>query len=288
MEENKKSKLGLGILIGLLIAIIIGLVGFIVYDKVLSKTDDIEQVENNDKVETENNPNDDKQESISNDRIEPLLINDKEVVETFKMISWDVCSNQHEYYHKQDKLMVKDMPHDLKQALAFKNTKWSWWLDSNDEKENNIGDSLADVSKKYKELFGEEFTFENIEMDSAKDKELGIHYSKFGSNYVVYIGSSTCETYYPTSMIIGAEKNYTTKELYIYENAVYTAIGLDGVTIYSDYNDINSVILQQEGFNSEQVRDILLNSDYNLDTFKYTFKQNDNGTYQFISVEKVK
>lgn len=39
MEENKKSKLGLGILIGVLVALIIGLSAFIIYDKVLSKDD---------------------------------------------------------------------------------------------------------------------------------------------------------------------------------------------------------------------------------------------------------
>lgn len=40
MEEKKKSKLGLGILIGILMILVIGLVSFIVYDKMLSKERD--------------------------------------------------------------------------------------------------------------------------------------------------------------------------------------------------------------------------------------------------------
>lgn len=54
MEENKNNKLGLGILIGLLLAIIIGLVGFIVYDKVISKDNNNEQVEQGNNSEKEN------------------------------------------------------------------------------------------------------------------------------------------------------------------------------------------------------------------------------------------
>lgn len=62
MEENKKSKLGLGILIGLLIAVVLGLTGFIIYDKVLTK-DDNNQIENNNYKEENNSEQADKEES---------------------------------------------------------------------------------------------------------------------------------------------------------------------------------------------------------------------------------
>lgn len=51
MEENKKNKMGIGILIGVLITLVIGLTGFIVYDKLLSKSDNNIQQENNNEVE---------------------------------------------------------------------------------------------------------------------------------------------------------------------------------------------------------------------------------------------
>ena len=58
MEENKKSKLGLGILIGVLVTLVIGLSVFIIYDKVLSNDDNQSEVN-----ESNNNSNDSSNEN---------------------------------------------------------------------------------------------------------------------------------------------------------------------------------------------------------------------------------
>lgn len=67
MEENKKSKLGLGILIGLLIALVIGLTGFIIYDKVLVDDEDNKQVVNSD---TTNNAEKEENDSVNDSLVD--------------------------------------------------------------------------------------------------------------------------------------------------------------------------------------------------------------------------
>ena len=63
--ENKKSKLGLGIFIGVLVGIIIGLSGFMIYDKLISNDSKIDSA-NEDKT---NKDNDNITDEISYDKI---------------------------------------------------------------------------------------------------------------------------------------------------------------------------------------------------------------------------
>ena len=56
MEIKQKSKLGLGILIGVLIAVIILLTGYIVYDKVIAKDKNNTEEKNQDNITPTNTP----------------------------------------------------------------------------------------------------------------------------------------------------------------------------------------------------------------------------------------
>ena len=53
MEEKKPNKLGLGIVIGVLIALVIGLSGFIIYDNVLENDNKQSEVNNNEQTDNE-------------------------------------------------------------------------------------------------------------------------------------------------------------------------------------------------------------------------------------------
>jgi len=72
VEKSEKSKLGLGILIGVLVTLVIGLSGFIIYDKVLSNNDINQQEYDNEIVEDDNSSEDNLKE-LSESEVEGIL-----------------------------------------------------------------------------------------------------------------------------------------------------------------------------------------------------------------------
>lgn len=219
------------------------------------------------------------------DEVKTLLTTDEEAVKLYESVSWPECSKQLEYYYQQDKILVKDMPHYLKQALAFLNVENSHF--------HYDGVDLIDVEQKYNQLFGidKKFYFENIKEGSEICENEWICFNEINNKYSVMVGDSACVPSF-SSKIIGIEKNVTRNEIYIYERVAfleYINNDTERAKVYSDSE--RTKLVDDDGFISNYYG-VYYNiiDDYNkeLNTYKYTFRQNTDGNYNFISVEKLK
>lgn len=275
----KKDNKYVGIVIGLF-AVILVLTGYIIYDKVNYK-------DNNYKEESLNNQENPEQSKPTPDEIKTLLVTDKEAVDLYESVSWDPCSNQYEYYYKQDKILAKDMPKYLRQALAFVNTKDSHFTGD----AGTIGATVEDAEKEYKKLFGkdEKLVFEYFDNQSEMYEKTSISYFDMeNGKYAIAVGASTCPSF-AEKEIVAIEKNITKNEIYVYEKVVFWKY-TDGYSyeignVYSDTNRTKLIASNLEyDYNDSKIDEYA----DKLDTYKYTFKQDSVGNYNFISVEKVK
>ena len=229
-----------------------------------------------------NNQQSSEQTSPTYDEIKTLPITDNEALKLYNSVMWPVCSKQLEYYYQQDKLLAKDMPEYLRQALAFLNVENSHFHDD--------GVSLEAVEKEYKKLFGnaKKFVFQFIEYDSEIGKNEWIwHAQKENDKYGIAVGDTACFEGSP-GKIVAIEKNISQNEIYIYEKVLfwkYLDDDMEKVNLYSDSERTKLVI---ENYNSMYSHSLLEEYADKLDTYKYTFKQDTAGNYNFISVEKVK
>ena len=281
METNKKENNFNKIL--LLIIVILLLIIIVLILNLFSDTN--KNLENNQTNNQVNNQENSEQSKPIPDEIKTLLVTDKEAVSLYESVSWDPCSNQSEYYYKQDKILAKDMPEYLRQALAFLSVTDSQTGGDLTE----IGASLEDVEKEYKKLFDkdEEFVFQFIDYDSEIDKKESINYYKLDTgNYIIRVGASNCPT--PANKkIVSIEKNITKNEIYIYEKVLFWKYTDDNGFIGNIYSDIIRTKLIASNLEYDYDDSKVLEYADKLDTYKYTFKQDSVGNYNFISVEKV-
>ena len=277
MEENKKSKfgfIGLGVFVGVVLSVIVGLAGFIVYDKVLTKSDN-ERVESNSSVDVKNNEN----EVITD------LSLDSTIVKSLRNI---INSDSEEHLYKNNKVIFADEDITLKLTIA---ATYISNLFMTDEYGYDCSNGICGISY------------------TSEDKIKNAYYEIFGkdskynrSNFYVY---NNCGTYswseennrYEAKMSFGCGgawcgipmikpayakliTSFSENRIEIYDYFYYSEC--EG-GYYSDYNKTNLItdsnISEEELFNNYTDK---------LGMYKYTFVDEGNGNYVFTSVERVK
>ncbi len=306
MENKQKSKLGLGILIGVLIAVIILLTGYIVYDKVIAKDKNNTEEKNQDNITPTNTP-----AEIS--KTEPVNLNDEKISALISYIM-NVYDNETEmygtykvetgrnkvglFYHKNDKQIIDNIDSNVKLEMLSSKiyNEYMKSLASSGVYEKTF--TKTEIDKLYHELFGSHAS--SIKYTSNTCPTLKEENDK------VQVMSSCGNVIGPgfhysiLTQFYKAEK--TNDELYLYQ--------LVGYPKYDDENDTNIPHNIDDSFIIYKDYDLTTktsgtntnlgtaneNGGYNydltkikseLDSYKYTLKL-ENGNYYFYSVEKEK
>lgn len=265
MVENKKSKLWLGFLVGVFVSLILGVGIFAVYNNILLKTN------NGDNLDLESgeiNNNDNSSDSV----IQTLSIYDTVGRSLYESVSFPICMKDKDKYYRQDKFLASDLTDIEKIYFAVKNAEYLDYC------------SKELAMKKFNELFGSESIFPEV-MVTETNNDLMVAQNDMG----YYTLGDTCVTDI-SKEIIKIEKNTIKDEYYIYDVVMFLDYNdsTDRADIYADYQKNNliesSAIINQDGWQPTYVN--LQNVVDKLDTYKYTFKSNGDSTYYFYSVER--
>ena len=106
MEENKKSKLGLGILIGVLVTLVIVITGYIIYEKNFIN----EELK---PTETENN-----KEIITDLSLESTVVNDLKNI-FFEKYNTGSMSEYSDYFYARNKTDISNLPNKFKLYMVI-------------------------------------------------------------------------------------------------------------------------------------------------------------------------
>ena len=315
----KNDKMGLGIFIGLLVAIILMLGGFIVYDKVLSKDnisdsnnanknnnakdDDANDASNANKDNINDSSNTNKDNNTKDNIVEEnLSINDSTVKNLSSKVigiyTNNMLSHYSDYFYKKNKITLADEDISFKLSLAAESVRSSFSVSNDAHNCNNgvCGISYIDeatIKDAYYNLFGSTgysratfYVADCVESDGYKWSSKN---NRYEDNVVdgcggTSFGGAISKLGYAKKI---SSSNETTIELYEYFAYQYSGNEDGEVNYYSDYNK------------TQLITSISIEKNYSKDEFfskfsnksglyKYTFKKDKDGIYVFTSVEKVK
>lgn len=197
-----------------------------------------------------------------------------------------------DYFWTTDKLLNSEMTYEQKMTILINAI-----LDESGEciygcLESGFTISKTDFSKRYHQLFGEDIGFTDLEVTPASCPSCApIASAKFEGSKVRLFrdGIRGLFSDYATPIIYVARQN--DDEVYFYEKLSFirydVSDGKYNVKLYSDI-DFKQFVTE---YTVEKYEDIF-NKEFiepvkdKLDTFKYTFKANGDGTYHFVSAEK--
>lgn len=266
MKENK-SKIGLGIFIGVLVSLVICLTGFIIYDKFINVNDNDNNNNNNNNDNDSNNKNvieGSNQDDIITSTPTPTTTNKpataedvdldsdivKELLTKFTSIDADaLCYGYYDvyrgrdtadlYYHKKNSQLAAEL------SDSHKNMILAGELNNNSNGAGTAQFSKSELDRIYHNLFGSQAKALEVYKNGCPSLEINEN-----GDYV-FNGSSCGDIWNPGyhtvifTQFYKAEK--TTNELYLYELVGYpkyndenksdTAHWLDDdFTLYKDYN----------------------------------------------------
>lgn len=294
MENNKRNNNGL--LIGIIIFLILALLGlsaYIAYDKGIIFNN---EKENN---EVENNKDENKVEQVE---VEITSLSVKEELEKkvsiIEYIDMENINIKNSYWHPadvyyNDKTLLETLDSNealysvLRYHYADKNfTKLTTDYDFSEgyRDKNFWSEVFTQISS---EAILEEYNnlFKNLTIDSI-EKHIGTCPSFIydESNKLFYGGSECGGISFTTTL------TYINKYTQLGNNAyVYVSVGTwNGETnyIYTDYKSTQKYRAIEEFENSENV---ITADNYNdFSEYKYTFSKNNDGSYSFVQVERIK
>lgn len=262
MEENKKSKLGLGILIGVLVTLVLCMGVFIVYDKFLTKGNNDsnnEQLENNN-TENEEIDSDNKQQV---DEVVEISINDDLVKKLYQMSGGEIQTTDFNLF-SSDKLLIKDLDiYNMENLLYLQLSRES----ADDIVIQNSNEYLkwngSTIKSLWAKLFGSNTTFK-----LANKTVNGATYQNDGSlTLPAASGRFEGPSVYP-SQLLKATKSDSEIVLYV----AVKFIDFDSGKCYSDVN-MTQLTTKEASIPAN---------------YKKVFKKDMNGNYYFYSVEKIK
>ena len=300
--QNKKSGKGLILVVVILVLLVLGLCGYIVYDKVFNK-----ETNEHEKIET-------KVEEKA--KLESIDVKSDEVVSLYGALdifnsSWRVGTDYYGYLYSQNQISSMNMPDDVKVLIGIENAKEACGDACNENTSDGLSKFTIDATKvdaQIKKIFG------NINYQNTSTKAYFICSDKgytFQNNTYYSItggcGQTGLTSLYVQSRIIKAEKN--DDELNIYTNVLFAVPNIDmnknpqdnptacasweevdclvDTAIYKDFNKTQLIekttenLWYQTGI-SEQT---MIKYQDKLDTYKLHF-ENENGEYHFKSIAK--
>jgi len=279
MEQKKGSKnKKLLFLILILGIILVGICGYLIYDKFIAGNDDIGNNENRDTI-------------AELDVISDIVVDTFDITGLDSNIFYNVESPDYfAYYYRQNKLITEEFSDAIKIALIIR----QYQKVLSESTQNEMGERTIfseEVARYlYGRIFGKEaeykYTVQNyIDITSKNGIWPDVIKNRDG---IVVIGSGGIGGGYGLRPIIAkifkAEKNQTKNEISIYQKVVFLDVKYEigKLDIYTDYK-----------FKNKVASDLKIDWDINYldrvkkaDIYKYTFKANSDGSYYFYSVEK--
>lgn len=261
MKEKQKNKLGLGIIIGVLIGFILGLCCFIAYDKLIVK-------DKNDTIMDDNNASDKKNNSDSQEeKFTGVSLSDDVVKKLLSSILVE---------EKDGLLLTSDFQYELYKTVN------SFTL------VNNFSDSIkfrlvfANISDEIKSEYSTFVTCGSkyvIPSNIINNIALNI----FGSSYTL---SKPIDK---LSLSNGVHVTFDSQnDTYIFEGcgSLSHSIGSVRTKIVKAIKSDNELIIEEQ-VNFLEVENVEDNLSVGVNTYKYTFKKNNDDSYYFYSVEKI-
>lgn len=290
MEEKTKKGNALYIVIVVLLVIIFFLGGIVVgQSNLFSKNDDKNQNNgNNEEVkEPTNNDNKDDNKEENKETVIDLDVNSEEVQNLVKkainVYNTDGEYFYRNYFYKKDKTVLKDEPQKLRLSLSTESIKDKVKLEQN----NKVAYlSEEEVQNAFTSLYGNTISYSRSSFILKTVLGTGFEWSDAKNRYEQQNkdgGGMVCDKTY--SKIGYAKKTISSSKdaIDVYE---YVAFNFCDSSYYSDYQgktlvaQVNGqVMTNDEFFNKYQDK---------AGIYKYTFEKDSNGTYAFVSVEKVK
>lgn len=271
--EKKNNK---GIVVALVVAIfiILGLGGYIIYDKVLS-------------TEKESKQEESKKEEVNKDekeKYEEVSIDDEIVTKLIKNVTADTIDVKTAgYFYEKGKILNTEVSNQMKLYLAIQ------MIQGNpDEMEKNLSKVTPEnIASAVKEIFGPDATYTD---ETLNDACRGMKYNSKTQKYSAYYGcgGALIPTYHGT--IVKARKYNDRLEidqkamLITYEQSK-TNTGDIIINIFNPNDKIDSFEIKSDD-DWPEAKDLLEKYKDKLATYKYTFNLED-GNYYFYSVEKV-
>lgn len=275
MEKNKNNFIPVVIV---LIILLLGLSGYVVYDKFLSNIG--KNIENND-----NNSN------VNNDDVIILDLSSDLV----KDLSSKVINNYSVssiYFYERDKIIIKDEPMSFKLSLASElvETK-SLGNDCQNGKEGILYIEEQELVNAYYGIFGSDIKYEKVSsIDKSRYCSDEFHWSNTNNRYeakgVCGCGGGSIDG--PITQLAYAKqvKNSEKTKVELYEYFVLSVWDYEKskYRYYSDFNETNLIEVNSNSSNDE----FFEKYSEQVGLYKYTFVQDDNGIYVFTTIEKVK
>lgn len=278
MEENKKNRFGMGVLFGVLIALVIVLAGFIICDKFLFENNNGNNKEVSNNIKENNNINSDiinNNSSSASDKDKHYEISiDSQLVKNLWDISgseWPLLNGDDdkmiEIFYKNDTTVINNLSVEAKARLLERQ------LEKIGAENNNAcyddygcdfkywGTNL--VANTYNLIFGNDnYIKDKIIGCSHYQKDYSLYHSKNCGDSVGIVGA--------TSTLVKATQS--TDEIVLYQFVRFSSQDVNGtISYYKDYNKINATTEAGE----------------KTANYKRVFKKNNLGNYYFYSIEKI-
>ena len=300
MEEKQGKSKGLVIVIIILVIVILGLAGYICYDKgVFGKADSGQKIEEKEK------PKEEKEEEITDNTLIDDLSKKVSIVNIY-----DGYNNLPSEYSDKSILTNKYLSVSAYGSMDSKgNNVYNSTLNDKTklrmvllngvnytkvtipEKEVNLKEKVAykvlrgqttvkEVEDAYLKIFGEEMK-DYVPVNTGNNVCPSFYYDSLNK---VYYGMAECGGIDSSSLVIYKNK-FTIKgnEAYVYVNVGHT----DGKNLYDDYPSKNNDKLNESNCD-EKAGDKITEKNYKrFIEYKYIFKKDSKGNYYFEKVEKV-
>lgn len=186
--EERKNNTGLVVLITVLVMLVLGMGAFIIYDKVINKTNELNSEENN---KVDNNNINDNSNVNSNDKIIELNKNeiDAQLLDLIDIIP-NLLKEAYNYTLDIDKfLQFTDSEMYLAAINARDDILDAYDVDRQPFGELNLFLEATDLEKSFKELFGPDVSYVNKTFDN---KGICGVVGTYDSNRHLYWGSNQC------------------------------------------------------------------------------------------------
>jgi len=295
---EKYNKLWLGILIGVLASLVVGLVGYIVYDNASSKNDN-EIVNNEDITDNDIDSSQEQQKEVTVDlSLDNSIVKDlaSRVVGVYTNNMMSLYEN---YFYKKDRIVMSEEDMSFKLSLAAESFSSFFGYDKTNYDCNTgiCGISFASeelIKDAYFDLFGKDARYERTSFSVATCQGRdGYVWSEENNRYESDVPDGCGGTSLDGTMSkLGYAKQITSSNLdriELYEYFTYEIAHDEGDTLffnyYSDYNRTNLITSTTNSYSNEEFFNEFVDE---VGIYKYTFEKDKYGTYVFTSVEKLK
>lgn len=276
---KKKSSKGLIITIVILALLLVGVSGYVVYDKFFIEEEVKEEIKNNQTEETDKDNNESEEislvelENYSNiyNIVNEAIINNEMVMHT-------PLNNQPDYFYKNDSLYVSNMRYDVLMSMAisqlhFRDNNFLNYVDGM----RTYYISNTDLKQSFTKIFGNDLKYYSNDFSSLNCE---YKFEKEADRYEVKCGDiGNVVASKRENKVVKAIK--TKDSIEVYDAVAFISIGNRKICKDVEFKDCIATLSETEEFNID-------NYIAKLNQYKYIFKLSSDGNYYFYGVELVK